>query len=171
MAFDSTINFNSYIIRGVEILKANEKLRNPTTPGDSLVTDILAQEPPIDQSPNKAIIPVIFVAQSKNPINRTEVIGKDSLDVIGARYYHIEFYNVIIARGIDRQEAQKKCHEIGQIVRDAYQKNMRMIDTHGANPICDINEVVEIPFVLKSNTTDIQALNVICRPKVPISLR
>ena len=171
MSFNETIDITNYINRGVEILKNNTFLRDPVDPKKSLVTDILAQSPPIDESPNKSIIPIIYVDVSKNPINLIGKVGKDSLDVAGARNYQVEFYNVIIVRGINKQNAQEKCQKISSVVRDTYQRNQRLLDTNRENPIADENDVISVPFVLKSETTEIQAMNVICRPKVTMSLR
>jgi len=153
------------------MLKANTILRDPVTPVNSLVTDVLAQEPPIDQSPNTALIPVIFVSYSKNPIGHTTQIGRDSLNSAGAKYYHIEFYNVCIVRGISRQNAMAKVEQISSIVRDVYQKNLRMTSpATGLSPICATNEVVAVPYVLRSDDPNIQSINVIVRPEVPIQL-
>ena len=171
MAFEETIDITNFIKRGVEILKNNTFLRDPIDPKKSLVTDVLAQSPPIDESPNKSVIPIIYVDYSKNTFSSMRDVGRDSLDEAGAKYYNIEFYNVIIARGINKQAAQEKCQKISALVRDTYQRNLRLLDVNRENPIADTNKVIAVPFVLKSETTDIQAINVICRPEVTISLR
>ncbi len=172
MSFTTTINLTNFINRGVAMLKANTTLRASPVE-DSLVTDVLAQEPPIDQSPDVSLLPIIYVGYSKNPINRVENFGRDSLDVAGAKYYHIEFYNVCIDQGIDKEDALERVQRLSEIVRDVYQKSLRMTDPAipGTDPLAATNEVVMIPFVLKSTANNIQAINVICRPKVPISLR
>ena len=171
MSFTSTFDLTTFIDRGVEMLRANTQLRDTGTPADSLVTDILAQQAPIEESPNATIIPVIYVYLSQNPIRQVENFGRSSLDAKGATYHHLEFYNVIIARGISRQNAQVNCQNIGQIVRDVYQRNLRMtVPADNSNPICATNEVLTVPFVLRSNDPNIQGLNVIVRPKVPIDL-
>ena len=169
MAFTTTIDLTDYIDRGVLILKANTTLR-ATPVANSLVTDVIAQQPPIEQSPDTSIIPVIYVYYSRNPIGQVENIGRDSLDAAGAKYYHIEFYNVCIARGINKRVAQQKVQLLSQIVRDEYQKNLRMIIPAGADPLCATNEVIAVPDVLRSDDPNIQAINVIVRPKVPVSL-
>lgn len=170
MAFGSTIQLDFYITRAVQMLKANTTLINPN-PEDSLVTDVLAQQAPIDQSPNKSIIPIIYVYLSRTPIRDSPHFGRDGLNIAGAKYYELEFYNVIIARGIDKQAAQQKCQDIGAIVRDVYQRNLRMLNTTQQDPICANNSVTTVPFVLRSDDPNIQALNVIVRPEVPNSLR
>ena len=173
MSFSTTINITEFIDRGVEMLLANTILRDPGTPANSLVSDVIAQEPAIEQSPNLSIIPVVQVYQSKNTIREVENFGRSSLDAAGAKYYHIEFYNLCIARGISRQEAQIKVQRLSEIVRDVYQKNLRMA-TPGTppllNPIAATNEVISVPYVLRSTDPNIQAINVICRPNVPIDL-
>ena len=170
MSFNETIDITQFINRGVEILKNNILLRDPVDPKKSLVTDILAQSPPIDESPNKTVIPAVYVSYPKNPITLLGNVGRGTLDVAGAKYYQVEFYNVIIARGINKQIAEEKCQKISRIIRDTYQRNQRLLNTDRENPIAYENDVISVPFVLKSETTDIQAINVICRPKVSISL-
>lgn len=172
MSFTSTFDLTTFVKRGVEILLEDIVLRNKISPELSLVSTIIEQEPPIDQSPNNAIMPVIFVAPSKNPIRDVENFGRSTRDLAGGKYYHLEFYNVCVARGISRQQAQIKVQNIARQVRDSYQKNLRMIKpTDQTDPICAINDVVSVPYVLKSKDPNIQAINVIVRPKVPINLR
>ncbi len=172
MSFSTTINITEFIDRGVEMLLANTVLRVPNpNEADSLVSNVIAQEPAIEQSPNLSIIPVVQVYQSKNTIREIENFGRSSLDAAGAKYYHIEFYNLCIARGISRQEAQIKVQRLSEIVRDVYQKNLRMTDpATGLLPIAATNEVISVPYVLRSTDPNIQAINVICRPDVPIDL-
>lgn len=172
MAFSTTIELTEYIDRAVAMLLANTDLRDPVTPADSLVTNVLAQEAPIDQSPNKSIIPVIYVSYSKNPIKEAINFGRDDLNTAGAKYYHIEFYCVCIARGISKQDAQIKVQQLSAIVRDVFQKNLRMTNpATGLDPICATNSVIAVPYVLRSDDPNIQSINVIVRPEVPVSLR
>ena len=171
MAFTTTIDLTDYITRGVLILKANTQLR-ATPVENSLVTDVIAQQPPIEQSPDTAIIPVIYVWYSRNPIGQIENIGRDGLDAAGAKMYNIEFYNLCVARGINKRDAQQKVQLLSKIVRDEYQKNLRLIKpSDGSDPLALSNEVIAVPYVLRSEDPNIQAINVICRPKVPVSLR
>ncbi len=170
MAFTTTIDLTDYINRGVLILKDNITLINPD-PTLSLVTDVIAQQPPIDESPDTAIIPIIYVYYSRNPIGRVQNIGRDGLDTAGAKMYDIEFYNVAIVRGINKRDSQQKVQLLSKIIRDEYQKNLRMIIPGGADPLALTNEVIAVPYVLRSTNPNIQAINVICRPKVPVSLR
>lgn len=169
-AFEKTPNIDDYINRGLEMLDNNNLLINIIEPKDSLVTKILAQEPPIEQAPNNTIMPVIFVAYSQNPISTATNIGRASLDVAAPKYYPLEFYNVIIVRGISKQAAQIKAQRISEIVRDTYQKNTRMTFPFGSNPIAADNEVIAVPRIIRSSDPNIQSINVIVRPKVPIQL-
>ena len=168
-----------FITRGVEMLKASTgptglfPSGNPPTvePNLNLVTTILAQEPPIDQSPNDTVLPVIYVSYSKNFIRRMDYTGRDTIDAAGARTYYLEFYNVIIVREITKEASMKRCQEISQIVRDVYQKNLRMVEPSGTNFVATTNEVIAVPFVLRTENNTIQAINVICRPQLQVSLR
>lgn len=167
MSFNSTINITTFLTRAQEILKRNQTLFDPD---NKLVTDVLVEAPPIEQSPNKSLIPVIFIDYSRNPFPQTQNMGKSSLDTTAPKYHTLEFYTVVISRGISKQEARTKVQTLSSIVRDAYQKNLRMTNADGSDPICATNEVFAIPYVLRSDTPDIQAINVICRPQVPVQI-
>ncbi len=167
---------NEFIERGVEMLKASTDLfpsgYPPTGDGANIITDVLAQEPPIDQSPNIGVLPIIYVGYSKNPIGEMKYIGRDTLDEAGPRRYRLEFYNVIITRGITKEASQKFCQELSNIVRDIYQTNLRMKDpTAPTNFLANTNEVISIPFILRSDNATIQAINVIVRPQQRVNLR
>lgn len=164
-----TINITTFLQRAQQMLQQNQTLINPNK-SQSLVTNILLQAPPINQSPNKSVIPIIYIDYSKNPFPRTQNIGKSFLNTAPPKFYTIEFYTVIIARGINMQAANTNVQLISSIVRDVYQKNLRMTNADGTDPICSTNEVQAIPFVLRSDTPNIQAINVICRPEVPVQL-
>ena len=89
--------------------------------GTNLVTDVLAQEPPIGQSANDAVMPMIYAAYSKNSVRGMKYVGRDTIDVAGARTYDYEFYNVIMIRGITREESQSLCEQYAQEVSDILQ--------------------------------------------------
>ncbi len=166
-----------FINRGVKMLKASILLFppaavQPPTNGLNLVTDVLAQEPPINQSSIQAIMPIIYVSYSKNPIRRMSYSGRDSRSVAGARNYFLEFYNTIIVRELTKQASEEKCQQLSQIVRDIYQNNLIMADPAlSTDFIAFTNEVVSVPVVLRSSNPMVQAINVICRPQQQVSLR
>ena len=155
------------------MLKANILLfpsGYPPTAGDNLVTDVLAQEPPIGQSANDAMVPLIFVSYSRNPLQRVEYTGRDTIDEAGARTYFLEFYNVIVAREITKEKSAEKCQQISTIIRNVYQSNLRMKDpTNPLNFLAVTNEVVSIPYTLRSSNPAIYAINVIVRPQQKVS--
>lgn len=165
-----------FIQRGVDMLRASTLLfpsgYPPTGDGLNLLTDVLVQEPPIDQSPNVGAVPVIYVGYSKNPISEMKYIGRDSIDEAGPRRYRLEFYNVIVTRGITREASMAKCQQFSNIVRDIYQKNLRMVNPVDANDfIANTNEVIPVPFVLRTDNETLQAINVICRPQQRVNLK
>ncbi len=163
-----------FIERAVAMLQADATLfpsGYPPTAGDNLVTDILAQEPPIDQSANDAPVPMIYVGYSKNPIRRMDYIGRDERNAAGARTYYLEFYNVIIAREITKEASQKTCQVLSKIVRDVFQNNTRMVNPVDPDDfIATTNEVIAVPFSLRSSNPAIYAINVNCRPQQQVSL-
>ncbi len=161
----------TFVNRAVLILKADTTLRASPVE-DSLVTNVIAQEPPVDTSPDTSVIPVIYCYYSKNPIRKVDFMGRDSLNTAGARDYHIEFYNLAIARGINKRDAEVKVQRLSELIRDNFQKNLRLaVPATFADPLCAQNEVIAVPYVLRSSNPNIQAINVICRPNVPVSLR
>lgn len=173
MSFTTTIDINDFVARGVEMLLANTILRVPNpNEANSLVTNILAQDPAIEVSPDIAVAPVILVYSSKTPIKEVRNFGRDDLDVAGAKNYSLEFYNLIITRGTNKRDAMQKAQNISKIVRDVYQKNLRMKDPAGSatSNIASTNVVIATPYVLKTDQTNTYAINVICRPEVPIKL-
>lgn len=144
----------------------------PAGDGLNVITDVLEQEPPIDQSPNIGVMPIIYVSYSKNPIREMKYIGRDTVDAAGPRRYLLEFYNVIMVRELTKEASLKKCQELSQKVRDVYQKNLRMKDPdNSADFIASTNEVIAIPIVLRTKNNTIQAINVICRPQQRVNLR
>jgi hypothetical protein len=177
MSLNTSPDLSIFINRAVAMLKASTVLFPPAAVqppinGLNLVTDVLAQEPPIDQSPNDAVLPIIYVSYSKNPIRRMNYIGRDTRDTAGARNYFLEFYNVIMVREITKEASLARLQQLSAIVRDIYQSNLRM--TNPTDPddfIASTNEVIAVPFVLRSKNKELQAINVICRPQQPISLR
>jgi len=177
MSSTQSPQLDDFINRGVTMLKASITLFppaavQPPVNGLNLVTAVLAQEPPIDQSNIKGILPIIYVGYSKNPIRRVENLGRDDRSVAGAKTYFLEFYNVIIVRELTKELAQEKAQQISSLVRDVYQKNLIMADpATPTNFIATTNEVIAIPFVLRSDNPAVQAINVICRPQQQISLR
>lgn len=173
MSFATTIDLNDFINRGVLMLNANIFLRTPNpNESDSLVSQIIARAPAIEVSPDIGIAPVVLVYGSKTPIREIKNFGRDDLDVAGPKNYGLEFYNLIITRGISKRDAQDKAHTISQIVRDVYQKNLRMIIPGGSatSNIASTNDAIAVPFVLRTDQVNTYAINVICRPEVPIQL-
>lgn len=142
----------------------------PPAAGDNLVVDILEQEPPIEQSALDAVMPVIYVSYSRNPLPRMEYTGRDTRDEAGSRTYFIEFYNVVVAREITREKSAESAQQISTAVRNVYQKNLRMKDpTNPLNFLAVTNEVTSIPYILRSSNPTIQAINVVCRPQQKVT--
>ena len=142
----------------------------PPSAGDNLVVDILAQEPPIEQSTMDAVVPMIYVSYSRNPLPRMEYSGRDTRDEAGSRTYFIEFYIICIAREITREKSAESAQVIANIVRDVFQQNLRMKDPTNPNDFLAVtNEVSSIPYVLRSSNPTLQAINVIIRPRQKVS--
>lgn len=163
MSFTQSINIKDYVNRSVDILRNNASLKQK-------VSQILSQEPPIVQSPQLSVMPVIFVAQSKSPIRAIKPMGRDNRNTASARMYSLEFYNVVVARAISKQMALEFLQDTEYLIRDTYMKNQRMTDDAGENPMSLSVDVVSVPFIIQVNDPNIAAINVITRPEVPVKL-
>ena len=159
----STPDMARYVGRCAAVLRLDAAVRG-------MVTAIEEREPPIVQSPQSTIIPAVYVSPSANPIYRTEAMGRDSPDVAGARIYTLEVYSLVISRGATRQAGRASVEKIAAAVRDAYMRDQRLTAGTG-EAACASLEVLEIPYVLRSDTPEISAVNVVCRPAVPATLR
>ena len=174
MSFNSSPDFSKIIHIAAEILKKDDKLfpgGYPPTDGSNLIVDVLEQEPPVQQSSIKSPLPMIYVSYSRNPIRDVQSTGRDSRNETGTRTYKLEFYTTIIVRELTKELALKKCQELSTIVRDRYQSNRRLLDPDNNTPYAISNEVVVVPVTLRSSASEVQAINVICRPTQIISLR
>ena len=175
MSSDQTPSLDAFIERGVQMLRTDTHLfpsGYPPSSGDNLVVDVLAQEPPIMESSVDSPMPVIYVSYSKNPIRNMDYRGRDTVDAAGARIHFLEFYNTVIVREITKEESQKKCQQLSAIIRDVYQKNLRMKNPDAEEDFLAItNEVIAVPVVLRSKTPDVQAINIVCRPQAVSDLR
>lgn len=164
------LDIQNYIER-IALLYENNAVFFPTTEAH-LLTKILRNKPPIEQSSTDAVIPYITVFESQTPIREVEVAGRDSRDAQGGRVMELEIYSVAIVHEISAVESQKKLHTITQNMRDILGKNLRLTNpTTGLDPLCRTNTIYEIPYLLSLNQPSLRAINVVCRPQVYVSLR
>lgn len=175
MSFDSLPDMEQYIQRGVAILRADATLfpgGYPPEDGSNLVTDVVAQEPPLFESSDETLLPYIYVTNSRTPLLQARHIGRDDRRVSGARMMSVEFYNIIVVQELTREMSDAAVQRLSQIVRSAYMRNLVMEDPENpADYLCATLDVRQIPYVTRSATTEVRAINVMVRPQVPSSLR
>lgn len=170
MSSTTVPNPDTYVDRITAILEANTTLF-PTN-GKNLVTKIHKHKPAIEQSPNDAVMPYVYVNEAERFIVDTQKVGRDSINSEGPTLYTLEIWNVIITQGETSEKAQENLHPIDVAIRNAFNTNKRLTNpADGTDPKCATHEVFSIPRIINPRQPDIQGLNVVIRPKVFVNLR
>src|SRR6185312_960147 len=158
MSLTVTPNYNDYIDRIALILSKSTLLFPNSVGGDEtqqdLVKQIIAHELPQNETPiTGGGPPHIFIKESRNPIYERKQVGRDSIDAQGPESFTLEFYIV-------------------QAVTTTLDKNKRLLDDTGNNPIAKSSQWVTVPWLLENNEQrELLAVNVIFRPEVYVNLR
>lgn len=163
-----------FIERIVATLKSDTKLFPPDTTGQNLVTDILANQPAVVQSPDSTLIPYISVFSSGQPLKFLEKAGRDGRNVEGGSVYEYEFYCVLVTDvGFTKETAQQDASVIAAAMMNTLSKNLRLSDpSTGLNPLCRTTMRYLIPYLLKGDVpVTMQAINVVVRPQVYMTNR
>ncbi len=169
------INLQDYIERIASIFEANTTLFPPDTTGPNLITKVIRNKPPIEQSAPSGVIPYILVFESGQPIKFLEKAGRDTRNVEGGSVYEVEIYCVAITNNkLTAASAQQKTHTITAAMRDALANNLRLADPANLTltPLCRTHTRYEIPYILKGDIpTGMVARNVVVRAQVYVSPR
>jgi len=137
-----------------------------------LVKQLIKYEIPIPEQPFQGLGPPhIYISVSKTPVVGTKTIGRGNRNTVARRIYTLEFYAVIVVKGIDPLDAQKQLYTIVEAVETELEKNKRLTDpTTGLLPIAAKLETFMVPFLLPTEQKDIKAVNVVIRPQVYVNL-
>jgi len=168
-------DYNDYIDR-IHLILFKSTTLLPKTNGVAgsvdLVKQLIKYELPIPEQPIQGLGPShIYIAVSKTPVVGTKTIGRGNRNTVARRIYTLEFYAVIVVKGVDPLAAQKELYTIASVVETIFEKNKRLTDpTTGLLPISAKLETFMVPFLLLTDQKDIKAVNVVIRPQVYVNL-
>lgn len=169
------IDLQAYIERISAIYEADTTLFPVETTGEALVTKVIRNKPPLEQSAPDGILPYILVFESTNPIRFLEKAGRDTRNVEGGSVYEVDIYSVVVTDNeLTASGAQKKIHNITAAMRDALANNLRLANPADLtlDPLCRTHTRYEIPYLLRGDVPPtMEARNVVVRPQVYVSPR
>jgi len=170
-----TINYQTFIDRIAQTFEEDNVLFPDEENAKMLVTKVIRNRPPIEQSSDEGVIPYILVFSSGQPLRFLEKAGRDTRDVEGGSVYELEIYCVAITNNeITRSGAIGDIDTITQAMRNALSRNMRLANPTDKtlDPLCRTHTRFEINYLLRGDVpaTEI-ARNVVVRPQVYVSPR
>lgn len=178
MSLSAEPDFQDYIVRIADILKASALVFPKLVGGDDtkedLVNQIILNELPIPQMTIEGPGPPhIFISQSETPIVSQEQQGRDSRDAHGGRRMTIEIYVVIISGGTrSRAESDSALFNIISAVTTTLGQNMRLaIPTTLLSPLAFTHTYNVVPYIFDITQTETTAKNVVIRPVIAVNLR
>lgn len=169
-------NINDFIERIALLLENSNLLFPQSKGGDETKTDLVNQviryELPIPELTIEGPGPPhIFVKESSTPFLQKRQIGRSTIDVQGPEEHTLEFYVIIVTQGTTYKDSQIQMANITQATSTIFKTNQRMLDLTGSNPLCNLLDVIIVPYLLDSEQREILAKNVVLRPKVFVNLR
>ncbi len=171
------INFNPFIDRLVDMLRASILLFPKSVGDDNDATDLIKQvvkyNIPIPQDvPTGEGPPHVIVRLADNPIVEDKEAGRDERNVKGPRDVELEFWVICIVNEVDFQTSQQSLFNITNAVSQTIGKNKRLQNSDGLDPLCRDVSYVTTPFTnIQSTQKTVMARTVVIRPKVPVNLR
>jgi len=178
MSLDVEPDYQTFIVRIAEILRASALIFPKSIGGDNTATDLVTQiienQLPIPQLTVEGPGPPhIFIAQSEVPVVSEEQRGRDSRDVQGGKRVTLEFYIVILsAEGRNRQEAEANLFPIISAVRTELGKNTRLVDpATSLDPLSLTHSTNPVPYIFDITQNETVAKNVVIRPVLGVNLR
>lgn len=176
MSFSSAIDYNVIIDRLFDTLNASDILfpeKNGGADTPDLVKQIIKYEFPLPEQPPGGLGPPhIWINVAPNPIRARDPAGRGTRDVIAKELLELEFWCVCITQITnDPLKSQQALYTIVSAVETAIGKNRRLtIPADQTDPLAFGLTYQQVPFLLRTETNDQAATNVIVRPKVFIDL-
>lgn len=176
MSLNLEPDYSDYIIRLSDILSLSALLLPKTIGGSATEQDLINQiiefELPLPENPVEGPGPPhIFITTPPNPIKSTEQLGRDSRDAQGPYALDMEYWIVVISSGTDPIDSEKKIYKIISAITTTLQKNKRLTDSLGDNPLAATTTYNVFPYILDTTQRDLIAKNIVLRVKVGINLR
>jgi hypothetical protein len=136
------------------------------------VRQIIKYQFPIPQeAPDGLGPPHIFINIAPTPIINREEVGRGTRDIVAKELLTYEFWCVCITQASDPLRSQQQAYTIASAVETAIGKNRRLTVLPGlTDPLCFGLRYFQVPFSLRTTSTDQAALNVLVRPKVFVDM-
>lgn len=169
-----TVNYQTFVDRVAETFEKDSTLFPQEESAKMLVTKVIRNRPPIEQSADDGVIPYILVFSSGQPIRFMEKAGRDTRNIEGGGVYELEIYCVAITNNeITRSGAVGDIDTITQAMRNALARNMRLaVPATFTDPLCRTHTRFEINYLLRGDVpATMIARNVVVRPQVYVSPR
>lgn len=175
MSLTVTPNFGAYVLRIVDILKRSALLFPKSVGGNDDVFDLVQQvipfEIPIPENPPQGGSPHIFVTTAPNPVDQRIQRGRDDRNVQGPEELVLAFYIIVVVQGTSLEVSEEKMYNILEAITTTLDKDKRLTDKDGNNPLSSTSQWLVVPYLLNSDQRDIIARNVFFRPRVYVNLR
>jgi len=175
MSFIAQPNKNDWIDR-LALMMQNSALLLPKTNGSGdidLVQQIIKYKFPIPESPPDGLGPPhIYITGPDDWIKRREQIGRDNRDQQGPEDVFLELYIIALSQKNTAIESQEEIYNITNAIINTIKTNKRLLDPITLDdPFSFTTEIVETPFFLDTEASNMLALNVIVRPQAMVNQR
>lgn len=167
------INTQTFINRIADIFENNSSLFPVETNDTRLITAVLRNKPPIEQSSPESITPYILVFESDQPLRVIEKAGRDGRNTQGGEVHEVEIYCVAVTNAeLTTELAQVKLSTITTAMRSALSQNLRLANPEDKtdDPLCRSLSYFQINYNLSGTTPKtMRAANVVIRAQVYVS--
>lgn len=175
MSFNTAIDYNTFIDR-IALTLEKSPLIFPKANGvddlPNLVKQVIKYEFPLPEQPPDGLGPPhIWITVAPNPIRSKVPAGRGTRDIVAKELYELEFWAVCITQKDDPRKSQQELYSIVSAVKTAIGKNRRLTKPEDqTDPIAFGLEYHEQPYILRTETNDQAATNVVIRPKVFVDM-
>lgn len=168
-------NKNIWIDR-LELIMSKSALLLPKTNGTekkNLVQQIIKYKFPIPESPPEGLGPPhLYITAPDDWIKQRQQIGRDSRNEQGAENVFIELYLIILAQSNTAIESQAQIYDIANAIENTIKTNKRLaIPETFADPFSFSTQLVQTPYLLDTEASNMIALNVVVRPQTLVNQR
>jgi len=175
MSFLAQPNKNDWINR-LALIMQNSALLLPKTNGTAdidLVQNIIKYKFPIPESPPDGLGPPhLYITAPEDWIKRRQQIGRDSRDKQGPENVFLELYLIILSQKNTAIESQQEIYNISNAIINTIKTNKRLLNpVTNSDPFSFTTEIVETPFLLDTEASNMLALNVVVKPQALVNQR
>jgi len=139
----------------------------------NLIQQVIKYKFPIPESPPEGLGPPhLYITAPDDYIRRREQKGRDNRDQQGAEGVFFELYIIALSQKNTAMESQQQLYSITNAIENIIKTNKRLLDpTTNSDPYAFSIDVVDIPFVLDTDASNMLARNVVVRPEANVNQR